>query len=91
MIAAALGNITATEEMLVQSYDKWEWDSGWCERVGDILTIIAKQNLEAAVKLWKVHEKQVIVPLHRALAAARILDNLGPMSSPYSAYADFSL
>ena len=91
MIAAALGNIATTEEMIVQAYFPSQWDAGWSVRVGDILSLITHYNLKDAYKLWKIYEKKEVVPLWRVSAAARILQNFGPLSSPDSPSLDSSL
>jgi hypothetical protein len=76
-IAAALGDINAAEEMICKAYSsRLDWGHSCSEEVGDILTTLAKKNLKAAEKVWKIVEKQEIgqiVEFYLVTVAARIL------------------
>jgi hypothetical protein len=79
-IAAALGDVNAAEEMICKAYSSLlDWGHDCSEEVGDILTTLAKKNLKAAEKVWKIVEKQEInqiVEFYLVTVAARILENL---------------
>jgi hypothetical protein len=57
-----------------------DWGHSCSEEVGDILTTLAKKNLKAAEKVWKIVEKQEIGQIveffYLVTVAARILENL---------------
>jgi hypothetical protein len=79
-IAAALGDMNAAEEMICKAYSSLlDWGHDCSEEVGDILTTLAKKNLKAAEKVWKIVEKQKInqiVEFYLVTVAARTLENL---------------
>jgi hypothetical protein len=79
-IAAALGDMNAAEEMICKAYSSLlHWGHDCSEEVGDILTTLAKKNLKAAERVWKIVEKQKInqiVEFYLVTVAARILENL---------------
>ena len=64
-IAAMLGDINAAEAIIREAYKTrgCNWDWGNSEIVGDILTIVAKQDVTAAEKLWEMVEKLLTLPL----------------------------
>ena len=82
-IAAMLGDITAAEAIIREAYTTrgWDWERGDAAIVGDILTIVAKQDVTAAGNLWNMVEKLEHVELYWLMVATRILENLGPFGS----------
>lgn len=78
-IAATLGDINAAEEMICKALSSPSsdfWDHSCCEVVGDIFTTIAKKNLKAAEKIWKIVEKEAPGKFYLVTFAAKILENL---------------
>jgi hypothetical protein len=83
IIAAMLGDISAAEAIVKEAYTTrgLDWDGGYCENVGDILTFVAKQDVTFAENFWKMVENLEFVDAYRVRVATRILENLGSHGS----------